>query len=293
MDIEKWLTDDMGFSADEIKDKGLDTLFKSRADKLDKGYLRLPEFNRKMDEVATMRADVAANNDKLTADMAEWAEMTASEKAKNGDLLKQIEAGNTKAYALEQKLIRVATEAGIDPKTVLEGEPTKKPEEKPVAFDPTPLRDQIGGVANYMLDLQADLPWIIDEHKRLTGETLDSRAFVSGIKADIAANKKDAIFDPIKRWEAQFKIPEKRTERDISERKAEGDRRFEEGRRTALSEAALPTGSVRPGEHAPVFRTSNVAGGSVLKRPQPSERLAGAVSALATGKYRQPATKAS
>ena len=285
MDVKKWLTDEMGFTADEIKDKGLDSLFETRAEKLDKGYLRLSDYSRNMDEVTKLKNQVTANNDKLTADMAEWADMTAAEKTKNGDLLKQIEEAKTKAYGLEQKLIRVAEENGIDPKTLIEAPVAKPVVKEPVAFDPQPIRDQIGGVANYMLDLSANLPWIVAEHKRLTGQDLDTRAFVAGIKADLASSKKDAILDPVKRWEVEFGIEAKRTEKSAAERAAELTHARAEERALVLSEQAVPGGSPRPGQHAPVFRTSNVAGGSKLQRPQPSDRLAGATAALATHKY--------
>ncbi len=142
-----------------------------------------------------------------------------------------------------------------------------------------------------MMTLSADLPYIAQQHFELTGERLDTRAFIAGIKDDIASGKKGAVMDPVQRWEAQYQIPEKRQAQATAKYDADIKAAEDRGRTAALSEAALPNTGVRQGSHSPVFKTSNVNNGSILKRPQPSQRLGGAVGALATGKYRNDGQK--
>jgi predicted nucleic acid-binding Zn-ribbon protein len=89
--------------------------------------------------------------------------------------------------------------------------------------DLKPIQQQIGGLAQYMLRLNAAMPRIAREHLALTGQELDTEAFISGIEADLTANK-TANLDPVKRWESEYKIPEKRTEKqnaDIDAQKQE------------------------------------------------------------------------
>lgn len=280
-DVQKWLTDEMGFTAEEATT--LAPQFSSRSDKLEKGILRQSDYSRQMNDLKKLEGQLAANNEKLNADLAEFATMTAGEQGEATKLRERIEAAETKAFQLTQKISRYAETNGIDVKEVLgDVEPVKKVE--PVAFDDKTLRsdvrNQIGGVASYLLDLNASIDDIAEEHQRLTGERFNRREFIAGIKADIAAGKTENI-DPVKRWEAQYQIPTKRTE---AANKAVDDRiaaaRAEE-RAAVLSEQALP-GQQRPGEHAPVLKL----GESKLQRPQPGNRLTGAVSALATGRYR-------
>ncbi len=239
-DTKKWLTEDLGFTADEA-----DTLlpkFGDRADKIEKGYLRQADYSRSMNDLKTLEGQIAKNEAKLNADMAEWAEMTAGEQAASTKLKADIEAAQTRAYQLEQRLKRVAEENGIDPKTVLEGDPTPPKVKEPVAFDSKELEvrinTQLGGIATYMLDLNAELPAIAQEHFDLTGQRLDTRAFIAGIKADIKAGKTDNL-DPVKRWEAEHQIPQKRIEKQNADIDTRIKAAREEGRTAGISEAAL------------------------------------------------------
>ncbi len=281
-DVQKWLTDEMGFSAEEATT--LAPQFSSRTDKLEKGILRQSDYSRKMDDLRKLEGQLAENNEKLNADLAEFASMTAGEQGEATKLRERIEKAEETAFKLTQKITRYGEANGIDVKEILgDVDPPKKTE--PVAFDDKQLRldvrDQIGGVAGYMLELTAALPDIAAEHERLTGTRFNQREFIAGIKADIAAKKLDNL-DPVKRWEAANNIPTLRTEAATKHTEASLAAAREEGRMAGLSERALP-GEGRPGEHAPVFK---MGGESKLQRPQPGDRLSGAVSALATGRYR-------
>jgi hypothetical protein len=277
-DVEEVLKSEWGLDGDDLKT--VLGVLKPRADKIEKGYLRQSDYSREMDKVNTLRKQYDDNNEKLNADLAEFATMTAGEQGEATKLRDRIEKAEAAQLRLTQKITRYAETNGIDVKEVLgDVEPVKKVE--PVAFDDAPLREQIGGVASYMLRLQAKLPGIMREHKALTGQDLDVDAFIDGIQQDIAAGKTGNI-DPVKRWEAAHQIPTKRTEAATKQRETEIAAAKEEGRMAGLSERALP-GEPRTGEHAPVFK---MGGESKLQRPQPSTRLQGAVSGLATGRYR-------
>lgn len=283
-DVEKWLKEDLGLTEDELK--AVQPHLTGKADKLEKGQLRQADYSRQMNDLKKTQGDLKVANDKLTADMAEWASLTAAEKAESGDLKAKIDAAEAKAFQLQQKIVRLAESTGIDPKTVLEGDPVlpKKEEVAPV-FDPSPLVQQMGGIADYMLSLNAKLPRIAREHKALTGTEFDEDAFIDGIRADMKSGKKDVVLDPMKRWEAANDIPAKRAAASAAQRQSELDAAREEGRIAARSEAMLPNAGGRP-QHpgSPAFRT--VGEQSVLKRPQAIDRLSGARAALAAGKYR-------
>lgn len=253
-----------------------------------KGFLRQTDYSKSMNDLNTTRETLTAAEAKLNSEMADWAEMTTAERASAGDLRKKLDDSEARVFQLTQKATRLAEEAGIDPKTIIGDEPPpKKKEPETQAVDLDPLRNQINGFADYMLDLSAILPAIQQEHFELTGTRLDTRKFVADIKADLRTGKKTAAdLDPMARWEREYKIPDIRATKQKESRDAELKAAREEGRTQALSEAALPNTSTRPGQHAPVFRTSNVAEGSKLTRPQPGAKNASAVAALATGKYR-------
>lgn len=288
-DTKKWLIDDLGFSAEDAE--AMLPKFADRADKLEKGYLRQSDYSKSMNDVSKTQKALDDANAKLNGEMAEWAELTAAEQTKATALRERIEKSDARAFELEQKLTRVAEENGIDPKTLLGTEPAK-PAPKAAEFDADGFSKtfdaKLGGIANYMLDLNAELPAIAQEHFELTGERLDTRAFIAGIKDDIKTGKTGNL-DPVKRWEAQYQIPTKRSEKatkDIDQRIATA--RAEE-RQSVLSEQSLPNTQPRQGTHSPLFTATQATSGSVLKRPQPSQRMAGAVAALATGKYRKSA----
>lgn len=290
LDLAKYLESEIGLKGDDLA--GVLAKLAPHADKFEKSFSMQSDYSREMDRLAKMKTELDTKNEQLTADIAEFATLAANDTEGRTDLQNRIDAAEEKAFRLTQKISRYATENGIDPKTVLgdvEAAPEPKKKEA-VAFDDKQLRTDfnnvVGGVTSYFLDLQAELPQIAAEHKRLTGEEFDQRAFIAGIKKDIAAKKIDNL-DPVKRWEAQYQIQEKRISAASAERESALKNAREEGRIAGLSEAALPGGQqTAHGHESPVFKTSNVAKGSVLQRPQPSQRLSGAVSALSTGKYR-------
>src|SRR5216683_685470 len=175
-DVVKWLREDLGYTEDEAKD--LAPKFADRADKLEKGQLRQADYSRVMNEgnakVKKLQDDLSAANERLIADMAEWAEQKSQDGNDTAALKKKVDDSEAAVFKLQQKLTRLAEDAGIDPKTVLEGEVIPPKKEEPPTFDPNPLIQQMGGIADYMLTLNAELPAIAQEHFELTGERLNT-----------------------------------------------------------------------------------------------------------------------
>ena len=92
VDVLKWLKEDMKFSDDEIKDLAPRFQADGRADLLEKGYLRVQDYSKKMDEgkaaLKTQQDELSAANDRLTAEMADWAVARANGEAQTASQIK-------------------------------------------------------------------------------------------------------------------------------------------------------------------------------------------------------------
>ena len=290
-DIQKWLVDDLKFTVDEAT--ALLPQFQTRADTLEKGQLRQADYSRQMNDITRLQTDLKTNSDRLNREMAEWAEIRAQDSDAAKTAREQLEKTQLEKFQLEQALQRVAEQAGIDPRTVLPGgppTPPKPPEpQKPEPFDPKPIMQTVGSIADYLLGMQAELPAIMAEHQALTGEHLDTRKFIEEVKAR-AAKKEDV--DPRRLWETLYEIPQKRdakrqTDYDTAIRAAEA-----RGREAARSEAAIP-GTTAPGHAAPIFTRmgeNNQPPVSKFQRPNSHAAVAEFARSIATHKYRQPGT---
>lgn len=290
-DVKQWLAD-LKFTAEEVT--ALTPQFEAKAADLEKGQLRLADYTRFAGENNQLAADLKAKDAQLTSEMSEWAALKNKDTEEASTLRTQLETTRTEAFELRERLTNLATEQGLDPDKVVPkprgtGEPPVKDKKEPVAFDPTPLQNQIGGITSYLLTLNAELPAIVQEHYELTGERFDTRAFVAGIQDDIKKNKTDNL-DPRARWEKQFEIPAKRTTKDTEKRTAELTAAETRGYEKARSEATLP-GQHAPGHHAPVFTKISADGTgskSKIERPQPGRTTRGFAESLRSGKYRTP-----
>lgn len=276
-DTKKWLMDDLGFSEEEAKD--LLPKFETRAEKVQSGYLRQSDYDRRMNEG---KAELAAANDKLNAEMAEWASLTASEKQSATQLRVDLEASQQEVLRLKQSVTRIASEAGLDPTKVLGTEPPPKKDEPPKGPDLSGYakRDDVMGLATMSLTLPAELMAIAEEHRELTGERLDTREIVREIQSRAGTRGNQKSLDPRAIWEELKGIPAKREEvstQKFNDAIAAAEAR---GREAALTEASIP-GQQPPGRHAVVFGGQK----SKLERPQPGSRLSGAIAAMRSGKY--------
>lgn len=294
-DVKKWLVEEMKFTPEQAEQMA-PSFTGDRVTALESGYVGKAERDRLAAEQAGIektRTELKALDDKLNKEMAEWATLSASEKAKATELQDSIEKAQQRALVLEQKLTRLASEHGMDPKTILEGAPIVPEPKKPEApvLDPNKFvsTDVFGNVAVFNLELAATMPYIVNEHKRLFGADLDPRDIVKTIKE--RAGKKDAVVDPMAIWEEKYGVSAKREELAQAARAEEIRQAELRGEQRARTQAALP-GPTVPGKHAPVFQVRDQQGNptvrtSKLSRPQPGETVNRAAAALASHKYRQ------
>jgi hypothetical protein len=244
-------------------------------------------------EAIKLQTELKAANDKLNVEMTEWASLTAAEQKRAKDQQASLEAAVTRSAQLEARLTALAQEHGVDPKPLIEGTVTIPKKEEPPPAPPIDVSklvstDVFGNVSAYNMTLATAVPYIIEQHRLLTGESLDPRFLNAEIQQ--RAGKQGAELDPIKIWEEKFGIPEKRAAKARAEHEAEIKAAEARGEDRARSEMAVP-GAQAPGRHSIVFgqrdATGNVAARtSLLKRPQPESTVRAAAQALATHKYR-------
>lgn len=295
-DVKKWLQEDMGFSADDAA--ALAPKFEGeRASKLESHATLVATTAAKQKELDKVSNDLKLANDRLSAEMAEWATLTQAEKEASQGQLAALEAARVRAAQLETRLTALATQAGVDPKPLLEGT-VAVPEVKPVVKNvetPSDKRyieaETFGAVTNFSLDLAGALPFIQQQHHELTGKYLDTRELVTEIKNRSRAGGE---VDPVRVWEEKYGIGQVRADRDAAQRAADLKAAEERGAERARSEMSVP-GPVSPGRHSLVFGQRNAQGvvanprSSVLNRPQPGTTVATAAAAFRSGKYRQGA----
>ncbi len=292
-DTKKWLIEDLGFS-EEKATALLPEFDGERATKLEKGYLRQSDYSRSMNDLQKSQTDLAAANDRLNNEMAEWATLTASEKSQSTKLRSDLEKSQADVLRLTQTVARVATDAGLDPAKVLEGTAVVPPKKEDPAVDLSGYvkADQFnainGQLAEMALTLPAELGAIAYEHQQLFGKHLDTREIVKELKARAGTKGNQKSLDPRAIWEETHKVPDQRATVEktrFDEAIAAAEAR---GREAALSESSIP-GAPPQGRHAPIFqRPDRSARESVLKRAQPGTSVNSAVAALRSHKYAVP-----
>jgi hypothetical protein len=210
--------------------------------------------------------------------------MTAKEREGASQLRKDLETAQADVLKHQQALRRLATEAGVDPTTVLQTTTVVPPKKEEPAVDLSGYAKagDIGAVANMALRLPAQLAKIAREHQALTGQVLDEDVIIDEIqkRANTRGNQKS--LDPRSVWEELNDVP---TLRDTAQKKTFDDAiaaAEARGREAALTESSIP-GAPPPGKHAPVFANREAP---KLARSQPGTGLQSAVAALRTGKYK-------
>ena len=291
-DVKKWLVEEMKFSAAEA-DEMAPKFSGERVSVLERSQLSVSEIAAAKAELTKTQNEYTAANTRLNAEMAEWATLTAAEKAQATELQASLEAAKTRTVQLEHRLTTLATEHGVDPTALLEGT-VKIPEKVAPAAAAVDMSrfvgvDQFGPLMDFQLQLPANLQYIEREHFALTGEHLDTREIITEIRT--RAQQKNANIDPVAIWEGKYDIPAKR----VAQAKAKYDDEMKQaearGEERGRTNAALP-GPSSPGRHAPIFgvktNDGSIAGRtSVLKRPQPETGVRSAAAAFASHKYRE------
>lgn len=259
------------------------------------GLMRQADYDRAMNEgkaeIDTARADFESANQRLSAEMAEWAQVQAEGGKVTAKMRSDLEKAQSDVLRLTQTVTRVATDAGMDPAKLLEGMvPVKVEPPTPPNMDGYVRSDQLAlqvdSLANLAVTFPAELYALSVEHHALFGKPLDANAITKELKARAAAPGNRKSLDVRQIWEEQNKVPEARATAETKRwdtAMAEAEKR---GREAAQSEISIP-GSMTPGKHAPVFQQQRT---SAVNRPQPGGTHSKAVAAFNTGKYKTTST---
>jgi len=259
------------------------------------GYMRQSDYDAAMNtgkaELAKAQTDLETANQRVLAEMAEWAEIKRKDGVVTQKMRDDLDAAQARVLALQQRVTRIATDAGLDPAKALEGiDQTPPPPPKPAAPDLTGVvkteefNQQFGTLANMALTLPAELDALRDEHQELFGKRLDTRTVIKELQTRANTRGNQKTLDPRAIWEELNGVAARR-EAVTAENQAKRDAQMrEEGRVAALSEATVPGSVTSPGRHSVVF--GEKARESALKRPQPGQTTNAAAAAFRTGKYR-------
>ena len=305
MAIPKWMQEDMGFSADE--QKALDPLFTDeRVKKLEAGHLRQADYSKQMNDLKKAQTDLQAANDRLSTEMAEWATVQASGREVTAKMQRDLETAQGNAARLTARVQKIATDAGLDPAKALEGIDQVVPDKRTNNGDTPPIdtskfvstddfATQQSRLARVLLRAPAEIAAIQHEHHELTGEWLDARPIIDEIEKR-ATTKGNALSLEIRDvWQEKHNIPTLRETKAKEKYDADIKAAEARGRQEALTSLSVPGAGNPPthGRPSPVLHSADgSARKSVLERPQPGTSTQSAVSALRSGKYRQPAQTA-
>ena len=287
-DIDGFLKD-LGTNEEESKTLRTALGTPERLSLLEKNQLRQADYSKQSNALKDEQQKLTLAQDRLNAEAAEWATLSANERAQATTLRDSLNASEQKVLALQQRVQKVAVDAGLDPQKALEGieQVVKKEEPKVAPIDTSKFVDAatFGSMSEYLFNLSVELPQIAAEHFELTGERLDTRA----IRAEITerSKQKNANLDPRAIWEEKFQIPQKREAKDTAARAEEIKQAELRGAERARSEFTLPTAPTS-GINSPLLKaTTGEEHKSVLHRPAPESGVRSAAAALSSGKYRQ------
>ncbi len=291
---EEWLKE-IGFTDDEVETMKA-TYTPERMVKIAEGYMRQTDYDRTMDEghaaLTTAQTDLAAANARLNTEMAEWATVQRNGKEASTKLEGDLEAAQTRVTELTSRVTKLATDAGVDPKTILGDVNVTPPKDtKPdmtgyVKVDDleAEINKRLGGLASGILDVPAELFQLGQEHQQLFGKPLDTRPIVAEIKKRAGTANNQESLDPRAVWEELHDVVDKREAVATATHDAEIAAAVERGRTEQASEQAIPGSTTAPGRHAAIFGDKDRK--SALERPQPLTTVNAAAAALTSGKYR-------
>lgn len=300
LEAAAWLKE-IGFTDDEVETMKA-THTPERMVKIAEGYMRQTDYDRSMDEgnatLETAQTELADANARLNTEMAEWATVQRNGKEASTKMQADLEAASTRVTQLTARVTKLATEAGVDPKTILEGlEPVAPLTVTPpdmtgyVKVDDleAEINKRLAAVAHATLDVPSTLMGLGNEHQKLFGEALDSDPIIAEIKKRAATQGNQKSLSPREVWEELHDVVAKREEVATAAHDAEITAAVERGRQEALSAAAIPGSTTAPGRHAAIFGGAERK--SALERPQPMTTVNTAAAALTSGKYRQGSGK--
>jgi len=297
LDIPKWMKEDMGFSEAEIAVM-TPLITPERAAKIEAAQLRQSDYSKHMNDLKKAQTDLASANERLTAEMADWATASASSRGITEKQAQDLEKAQGTVARLQARVQKIAIDAGLDPAKALEG--IDQVVTPPVDKNNPPIdaskfvsaedhQTALGRIARMSLSIPAEIAAIQHEHHELTGEWLDPRAIIKEIETRATTNGNRKSLEVRDVWEELNGIPEKRT--TVAKKKHDDEiaAAEERGRQRALTESQIPGAVMRStgSRPSPVLAGPTGHGReSVIKRPQPGASTQAAVTALRSHKYR-------
>lgn len=281
----------------EFTDEQLSGLNKKQLEVIASGYMRQADYDRAMNEnkaeLDRKVQELQAKDERLNAELAEWATLSASEKANATKQRDELEKTRLEAARLRNTVERLGQETGVDVTKFLDGAPAPvKTPEPQVDLSGYVKADQLAQanaqLAEMMLSFTPELMQLSIEHQQLYGQPLDARDIVKELRSRATSKGNQKPTDPRAIWEELHKVPEKRAEvekKRFDDAIAQAEAR---GREAALTESHIPGQTNTPGRHSIVFGGERK---SQIQRPQPGETVSRAAAALRTHKYAPQPTK--
>jgi hypothetical protein len=298
LDLRDWLTKELGLSTVVVDD--LVGPLTPALPKIEEHVLRQSDYSRKMAEVQAKSTEIASQqqkldeaNQRLNQELLDWAEAQKAGEPLTVKMRTDLENAQAEVARLHSRLETLAAQAGIDPATILPP-PSKEPVAPPPPAAPDlsgyVRLDQLGGMAQLLITLPAELQAIADEHRELTGERLDTRQIVAEFQKRASSKQQapDKPADVRAIWEDAHKIAEKRAAKSAAAHEAEMKAAEDRGYERARTEQMTPT--AHPAAHGSSVLINAGRTQPQLKAPTAADRvdrISQAASALATHRYRQ------
>jgi hypothetical protein len=254
--------------------------------------LRQAEFSRKMNELAEQKkqadAAVKAKEDAVIEDVKKLSNWKAEVETLYGTAQDALEKERLRSFQLGERITRLATQYGEDPKTWLGGEPPPEPKKKegePPALDKRYLTqeewEKHRNEPRSSLIAAVELQELAEEHRELFGKRLKPAELLKA-----AAENKRTLRE---QWETQFEVPKKRSELEEKAIKERIEARVAEERTKILSEHKLPVQrEADQGSPILAMREDLKLAGKDLTTQKSESAVDAAVLAYNTGKYRSP-----
>lgn len=266
-DYSKFATD-IGMSAEDKA--ALDGLFGKYAT----AATKIDEFVSA--EVASRLTPLQADLDQKKADLD--AQFETLELVRSGDSTKldealaEVEKAKAKVAVAEERIKRVATDAGLDPTPFLKDLAMAQPTEPakptaPAGVDLAKLAQQSGLQAWNALNSAAELQDIAQEHFALFKTPLtNSRELLTKLADRVkrTGNNQLGLRDI---WTDEYKVEAKREELRTAEVTAKVNEAYERGKREAADAAALGTAQ---GQEPPQFRPTSPIHAALDKDAKPT-----------------------
>lgn len=280
-------------------DEQLTGMPKSGLEAIANGYMRQNDYDASMNagkaELKTAQDNLAAANDRLNAELAEFAVMQRDGQATTTKMQRDLDAAQQAVLKHQQKLRAVAQQAGLDADAVIKevGDVVVDRQPQSVNLDgyvkadslEAEINKRLGPIMNDMLGYTPELMTLAGEHQALFGKPLDVNGVVTELRQRASTRGNQKSLSPRAIWEDLHGVPAARAaaeEKRVNDLVAAAESR---GREAARSEMMIPGSTAAPGHRSVVFGEKGRQ--SAIQRPQPGTTTTRAAAAFRTGQYSQ------